>query len=84
MKTFTKEQNDTLAAQAKEIMSHIGENESTRKIMARIYVENLEDKTVKQGEVMADAIIEQVKQFDADYKDAKENRDSFVKKFQAK
>lgn len=82
MKTFTKEQYETLTKQAKKIIDRVVSNESAREIMVRLYVDNLEDKTRKQGEVMADAIIEQVKNFDADYKDAKENLSRFISKFQ--
>lgn len=82
MNTFTDEQRESLRTQAAEILERIGEGESTRDIMARIYVENLDDKTTRQGEVMADAIIESVRQFDSDYKDAREDIDRFLKKFQ--
>lgn len=82
MMTFTKEQNGTLQAQAKDILSKVAEGENTRDIIARIYVENLDEKTMKQGQIMADAILGSVKKFDADYKDAQEDLDRFIKKFQ--
>lgn len=84
MTTFTKEQNDILAAQATEILKNISEGQTTRDIIARIYVESLEDKTLKQGQIMADSILKSVKDFDADYKEAQENLDRYLKKFQDK
>ena len=84
MTTFTKEQNDILAAQAAEILKNISEGQPTRDIIARIYVESLEDKTLKQGQIMADFIFKSVKDFEADYKDAQENLDRYLKKFQDK
>lgn len=84
MITFTKEQNDILKAQADEILKNISEGQSTRDIIAQIYVESLEDKTIKQGQIMADAILKNVREFDADYKEAQENLDRFIRKFQDK
>ncbi len=84
MTTSTKEQNELLAAQAAEILKNISEGQTTRDIIARIYVESLEDKTLKQGQIMADSILKSVKDFDADYKEAQENLDRYLKKFQDK
>lgn len=84
MTTFTKEQNDILKAQAAEILKNISEEQTTQEIIARIYVESLNDKTMKQGEIMADSILKSVKDFDADYHEAQENLDRYLKKFQDK
>ena len=84
MTTFTKDQIDILATQATEILKNISEGQTTRDIVARIYVENLDDKTMKQGRIMADSIIKSVKDFDADYKEAQEDLDCYLKKFQDK
>ena len=75
MKNFTNEQSKALMEQAQEIMNGIADGESTRDVMARLYVENLDDKTIAQGLVIADSIIESVKNFDASYKEARENLD---------
>ena len=82
MKTITKEQIDVLMKQAKTMLEGIGEKESVRDIMARHYAENLDDKTLAQGMVMADAILEAVKEFDADYRKAVEDADAYIRKFQ--
>lgn len=84
MTNFTNEQTKDLMAQAKTIMDSIAEGESVRNIMADLYVKNLDDKTIQQGQVMADAILEAVKNFDAGYKEAQEDLDGYIKKFQKK
>lgn len=84
MATFTHEQNQELMTQAKRVMSGISEGQTTRDILADLYVQNLEDKTIQQGQVMADVILDAVKGFDADYQEAKEDLDGYIKKFQAK
>lgn len=82
MKTFTKEQTKALMEQAKTMLNGIGDNQSVRDIMARHYAENLDDKTIAQGEVMADAMLETVKKFDSAYHQAVEDMDGYIRKFQ--
>lgn len=82
MKTFTDEQVNSLMEQAKAMLEGIGEGQSVRDIMARHYVENLDDKTLAQGLVMADAMLEAVKDFDTDYRRAVEDMDGFIRRFQ--
>lgn len=82
MKTFTEKQNEILQTQTAEILDNIADGQSIRDILARIYVENLDEKTMKQGEIMADAILQGIKDFDADYREAQENLDHFIKRFQ--
>lgn len=84
MTTFTKEQMDILTSQANEIMKEISEGKTTRDIMVQIYVDNLDDKTQKQGQIMADSILKSVKEFDANYDEAQKDIDRFIKKFQDK
>ena len=84
MKTFTKEQTDALMCQAKTMLEGIGENQSVRDIMAKHYAENLDEKTLIQGQVMADAILDAVRDFDADYRNAVEDMDGYIRKFQKK
>ena len=84
MTTFTSEQNEILKAQATEIFEKLEKGESVRDILAQIYVDNLDDKTKKQGQIMADSILESVKAFDADYQEAQEDLDRFIRKFQDK
>ena len=84
MRAFTKEQNDSLKAQVTEIMDNISEGKSVRDVMAQIYVDNLDEKTLQQGGIIADAILQSVKEFDADYQEAQEDLDRFIRKFQKK
>lgn len=79
---FTNEQMQELMAQAQGIMDNIAEGESVRDIMANMYVEALDNKTLQQGQVMADALLDAVKHFDSDYREAKSDLDSFIRKFQ--
>lgn len=82
MSTFTKEQSDALKAEALEILKNLDEGQNVRDVMAQIYVNNLEEKTLKQGELMADGILQSVKNFDANYQEAQENLDLFIARFQ--
>ena len=84
MRTFTKEQSQALLNQAEETMKHMEEGQSVRDVMARIYVENLDEKTMSQGQMMADAIIQGIKDFDSDYQEAQGDLDRFIRKFQDK
>lgn len=78
MTNFTKEQMDIITAQSKEILEKIAEGTSVREIMAQLYVDNLDDKTIRQGTLMTDAIFENIAAFDRDYFLAKENLDMFI------
>lgn len=82
MKTFTDEQINSLMEQAKAMLDGIGEGQPVRDIMARHYVDNLDDKTLDQGLVMADAMLDAVKDFDIDYRRAVEDMDGFIRRFQ--
>ncbi|MCD8131338.1 MAG: hypothetical protein LUE16_08690 [Lachnospiraceae bacterium] len=82
MAEFTKKQEQELTAQVNDILNQMAEGKSARDIMARIYVDNLEDKTLKQGEVMADAILKSIREFDSNYEYAKNNLDGFIDNFQ--
>lgn len=84
MKTFTKKQNEMLKAQAIEILKNLDEGQDVRDVMAQIYVDNLDDKTLQQGQLMADAILKNVKDFDADYRDAQQDIDRFIASFQSR
>ena len=84
MKTFTNEQNEMLKAQAAEILRKLDEDRNVRDVMAQIYVDDLDDKTMQQGQLMADAILKSVREFDAGYREAQEDLDRFIDKFQAK
>lgn len=77
---FTEEQEKNLMEQAKRCLEQTEEGRSTREIMAQIYVDGLDDKTLAQGEVMADAILESVNKFDCDFAAAKDDLDVWLDK----
>lgn len=84
MTTLTKEQYESLATEGKKILESLAEGQNARDVMAQIYVDNLEDKTLQQGTLMADGILQNVKDFDAGYQAAQENLDGFLEDFQRK
>lgn len=73
MVNFTDKQKAALMEQAKSFMEQAQEGKSARDIMAQIYVDGLDNKTLAQGHVMADAILESVNEFDSDYAQAKDD-----------
>lgn len=84
MQNFTKEQIADLMDQTIQITASINEGETTRDIMARLYVENMQDKTPEQGLAVADKILETVKKFDTEYALAREDLDRYINNFQDK
>lgn len=84
MTTFTKEQNEMLKTEATNILKNISEGQSIRDVMAQIYVNNLDEKTISQGQLMADGILQSVERFGADYQEAREDIDRFIQRFQEK
>ena len=84
MTTFTKEQIEMLKAEAASILKNIAEGQSVRDVMAQIYVDNLDEKTISQGQLMAGGILQSVERFDADYQKAREDIDRFIQRFQEK
>lgn len=81
MKKFSNDQINRLMEETKEIMNGAAEGKSTREIMAELYVEKLEDKTMEQGLAIADKILESVHSFDTSYMQAREDMDKFLSNF---
>ena len=79
---MTEEQKEKVMLNGREIMDSLSEGKSARDVMAELYVNNLDNKTLNQGYVMADAIFEQVKKFDSDYSEAQNDIDNFLNRFQ--
>lgn len=84
MKKFTAEQIKKLDEETRVVLEAVADGESTREIMARIYVNRLDEKTYDQGLAMADTIIESVRNFDKDYMEAREDLDKYLKEFAEK
>lgn len=55
---MTEEQKEKVMLNGREIMDSLSEGKSARDVMAELYVNNLDNKTLNQGYVMADAIFE--------------------------
>lgn len=81
MRKFTEEQIRNLEEQTKQILDSMAEDESARDIMAKLYVNNLDEKTMEQGYAMADKMIETIKDFDSRYSEALEDADKYLAKF---
>lgn len=81
MTKFTKEQMDQMQEQTERIMNQLAEGKTAREICAQMYVDGLENKTLSQGEAMADSILESIRNFDRDYDRAKTDVDAFVDGF---
>lgn len=84
MSKFTNEQINNLQERAKKIAQGIDDGKATADIMAQLYVDAFEGKTLEQGKLIADTIIKAVKDFDIDYAEAKVDVDHFIHKFQKK
>lgn len=84
MTYFTKEQVENLQDQAKEIAAKVSNKEETIDIMAQLYVDGFEGRTLEQGRLVAETIIKTVQNFDVDYKEAQVDIDHFIRKFQSK
>ena len=61
MSKFTNEQVTNLQERAKVIAQGIDDKKTTQDIMVQLYVDAFEDKTPEQGKLIADAIINAVK-----------------------
>ncbi len=81
MMKFSNEQIKRLKKDTEAVMSGINEGKSTREIMAQIYVDKLENKSLEQGLAMADEMIESVRKFDSDYMQAREDIDKYLEGF---
>ena len=82
MKNFTKEQMDQWMKQARELIDKMADGVCERDLMADLYVKNLEEKSLRQGYVMADAMLESVQDFADLYAGAQDNLDGCIEQFQ--
>lgn len=84
MNTFTQEQMTSITEEAKKIFESCAEGKTSIEIMSEIYVNNLNGKTKAQGDVMAEVMLDRVKEFDNDFKAAQENPEGYISSFIAK
>lgn len=75
---LTKEQQERIMEQTRSALDRAEAGMCTRDIMAHIYMEGLENKTLEQGRMMADAILESVAAFDSQYSKAKDDLDGWL------
>lgn len=78
MVELSKEQKKRIMEQTRSALDRADAGMSTRDIMAHIYMEGLDSKTLEQGRMMADAVLESVTAFDSQYTQAKNNMDSWL------
>ena len=74
---FTKDQMNKWMEQAKEIVASLGTG-SCEERMAQLYVEAFPGKTINQGRLMAQQIIETVDRYAADLEKAKQDTDLYL------
>lgn len=84
MTKLTNVQMEMLEKEAKEVVKQISEGKSTKEILSEIYVNGLENKTKDQGDLMADATIKAVAEFDEAMEQATNDREAFADNFIAK
>lgn len=80
MRIFSDEQRTSLMAEVDEIMNRIADDMPVTDVLAQIYVRELDNKTERQGQVIAQAILANVKSFDSDFSAAQENLDEALDK----
>lgn len=74
---FTKDQMNKWMEQAKDILASLGTG-SCEERMAQLYVEAFPGKTINQGRLMAQQIIETVDRYAADLEKAKQDTDLYL------
>lgn len=79
MKELTKKQYRKLVEQAEAIRANTESENEIREVLAQIYVENMEGKTLSQGRVMADEVLADVRAFDEGYGEAQKDMDKYLK-----
>lgn len=84
MMTFTKEHFNALNEEAAHVMQQLQEGKTAREVMAQMYVDNLEFKTMKQGLIMADEVLETLTDFNREFKRAAEDIGASMEEFAEK
>ena len=80
MKTVNKEHYTEMKKRADAILNQKAEGMAAREIMAHIYVDGLQDKTMEQGLVMADRALEAIVDFHRTYAEAVKQKDKAFEK----
>ena len=80
MKTVNKEHYTEMKKRADAILNQKAEGMAAREIMAHIYVDGLQDKTMEQGLVMADRALEAIVDCNRTYAEAVKQKDKAFEK----
>ena len=80
MRTVNKEHYTEMKKRADAILNQKAEGMAAREIMAHIYVDGLQDKTMEQGLVMADRALEAIVDFNRTYAEAVKQKDKAFEK----
>lgn len=75
---LTNVQIEETRQQAEEIIKNIDGGMDIRDVLANIYVSSFAEKSMMQGLIMADTVLESIQKFEADYSNAKANPDAFI------
>ncbi|MBE5798620.1 MAG: hypothetical protein E7321_01540 [Clostridiales bacterium] len=78
---YTGSMFDGIAEQTGAYMNAKVNDMSARDILAQIYVEKLEDKTMEQGYIMADSLLGCIRQFDQAYQQAANHASEYLMEF---
>ena len=70
--------NEDIEKAAEKILQAKTEGDNILDIIAKIYADRLPDKTLAQGKIMGQAVIQEINNFDADYKAAQTDQDKFI------
>lgn len=76
--TFTKFKLEETRQYATEIINNMDKGMDIRDILANVYVSGFANKSMMQGYIMADGILETIKSFDAEYNFAKKNLGDYI------
>ena len=75
---LTNVQIEETRQQAEEIIKNIDNGMNIRDTLANIYVSSFAEKSMMQGYIMADTVLESIQNFETDYSNAKTNPDAFI------
>lgn len=80
MKTMNKKQFERMKEKAAEVLNKNAEGITDREIIAQIYMDGLNDKSMDRGLAMADEALQAVRDFKQSYNNAAEDKDSTLEK----
>ena len=82
MNRFTEEQMNRFQENAAVIAQKVDEQHDAVSIMAELYADEFGEKSAQEGAVIAQDILSNVRMFDINYKEAAQDINGFIRKFQ--